>query len=69
MKFLSRITKVGECTKMVMKSLLFKKKVMDMAYTWTMDLQDGDQVHLKVTNNKYVSTIKRVTFTGFLLMG
>ena len=41
----------------------------NMAYTWTMDLQDGDQVHLKVTNNKYVSTIKRVTFTGFLLMG
>ena len=39
----------------------------NLAYSWTMALAMGDQVKLKVVQNKlYVSQIKHITFSGFL---
>ena len=39
----------------------------NLAYSWTMGLAMGDQIKLKVVQNKlYVSQIKHITFSGFL---
>ena len=68
----SGITKVGVYKNEVEEFIIYEEGDGDdgdnMSYSWTMSLSCGDQVKLKVTDNKlYVSQIKRVIFSGFLL--